>query len=379
MKRFSVLMVLVISLCMSAGCDWTPWSEDDDSSSSNAAPEEAPVWTGVAAGSSHMVALKDDGSLWTWGENAQGQLGLGTWANKDTPQRVGTDTWIAASAGLIHTLAIRSDGRLWSWGSNISGQLGCGGFPFRSNEPILESSDSDWTHISAGDYHSIALREDGSLWACGNNDLGQLGDGTFQYKVNFTKIGGDAWEAVSAGGNFSMGLKPDGTLWAWGQNSSGQLGISLETNQSSPVKVGIDEDWAPLFSTGDNHVLAVKKDGSLWAWGENGSGQLGDGTNDSQYGPVLIDSGHQWISVSTGATLSLGVRSDGSLWAWGSAAPVPSSDGIPQHKNRPVQVGSDLDWASVCATRDANLAVKSGGTMWKFSPGNPVPVMVGGE
>jgi alpha-tubulin suppressor-like RCC1 family protein len=272
----------------------------------------------LATGSQHTLALRADGSLWGWGQNDTGQLGDGTTLTRTSPVRVGTATdWLALAAGASHSLARKADGSLWAWGSNGSGQLGDGTTLTRTS-PVRVGTAGDWLALAAGASHSLARKTDGSLWAWGYNGYGQLGDGTFANRTTPVQVGtATDWAAVAAGGSHSLALKADGSLWAWGSNGSGQLGDgSVVYYRSSPVRVGTATDWLAV-AAGASHSLALKADGSLWAWGNNGFGQLGDGTGANRSSPVRVGTDADWAAVAAGAYHSLALKADGSLWAWG--------------------------------------------------------------
>jgi len=324
--------------------------------------------------------------LYSWGYNDDGQLGLGDIVHRSSPVQVGSlNDWTQISAGgsvgissYFHSLAVKADGTLWSWGYNGSGQLGLDDITSRSS-PVQVGSLTDWTQVSGGDSHSLAVKTDGTLWAWGNNGSGRLGDGTTVSKSSPVQIGSlTNWAQVSAGYDHSLAVKTDGTLWAWGDNSSitsgsGELGDGTVTNRSSPVQIGVLTNWARV-SAGFIFSLAVKTDGTLWAWGGNGSGQLGDGTRTHRSSPVQVGSLTDWseISASDGVTapFSLAVKTDGTLWAWGSNGSGQLGDGTTTNRSSPVQVGSLTNWAQVSAGFDHSLAVKTDGTLWAWGSGS---------
>ncbi|MDR1532338.1 MAG: hypothetical protein LBS62_09180 [Clostridiales bacterium] len=262
---------------------------------------------------SHTLVIKSDGSLWAWGNNRAGQLGDGTEENRLTPVKIMDDV-TAVSAFDAHNLAVKSDGSLWAWGGNWAGQLGDGTTedkltPVKIMEGVAAVSGS-------GTSHMFVVKQDGSLWAWGNNNCGQLGDGTTEDKLIPVKIM-DGVTSASAGNRHILAVKSDGSLWAWGDNWAGQLGDGTTEDKLTPVK--IMEGVAAVSASGNAHTLAVKSDGSLWAWGNNRAGQLGNGTKDynptPNPTPVKIMNGV--TSASAGNSHSLAVKSDGSLWAWG--------------------------------------------------------------
>jgi alpha-tubulin suppressor-like RCC1 family protein len=244
----------------------------------------------IAGGAYFTLALKNDGGLWAWGNNLDGQIGDGTTTNRPSPVRImGGVTAIAA--GGWHALALKTDGTLWVWGSNSHGQLGDGRSGWGQHRTKPRYLMSGVRAIAAGASHTLALRTDGSLWACGNNEVGTLGDGTTTDRSRPVHIS-DGVAAIAAGAYHSLALKTDGTLWAWGSNGFGRLGDGTTIDRSRPVDVA---NGMVAISGGGTHTLAQKSDGSLWSWGYNFWGQLGNGTTSTRrlparvlgFGPVL--------------------------------------------------------------------------------------------
>ena len=331
---------------------------------------EANDWSAVAAGSEYTVARKLDGSLWTWGRNGRGQLGDGTTKEKKVPTRAGlSNDWELMVAGWDHMVALKRDGSLWAWGDNSSGQLGNGTSANRS-VPKQVSEFSAWAAVAIGNDHAVGLKGNGSLWAWGENFFGQLGDGTSVDKHVPVRVGeASDWASVTVGQSHTMAVKTDGSLWAWGNNHDGQLGdgrIFEFDFKRVPTRVGDASDWAAV-TAGRYHTVAVKTDGSLWAWGGNGEGQLGDGTTESKYVPTRVGEANDWVAVDSGIwDYVVALKSDGSIWAWGNNSHGQLGDGTQEDRKFPTQVGEASDWASVVAGYQHTVALKTDGTLWAW-------------
>ena len=276
-------------------------------------------WNIVAAGNYHSLALKNDGTLYTWGHNSSGQLGNGLTADTNRPAQVGTDTWKAVAAGENYSLALRSDGSLYAWGANGNGRLG-DGTTVRRTTPTQIGTDV-WKAVAAGDKHSLAIKNDGSLHAWGNNSDGQLAVVTTTSQlITPTQIGTDTdWTAVAGGRFHSLALKSGGTLHAWGSNSLSQLGRPAATaaQRITPGQIGTDTDWKALAG-GQQYSLAIKSDGRLYGWGSNANGQLGINSTTGKPRPSPA-AGTGWDKVigSRASSYSLAIKSDGTLYSWG--------------------------------------------------------------
>jgi alpha-tubulin suppressor-like RCC1 family protein len=320
----------------------------------------------VATGQFHTAAIRTDGTLWTWGGNANGQLGSGTTVDQTSPVQIGSNTtWTSVAAGDTHTVALRADGTLWAWGGNVHGQLGDGTTALRLN-PVQIGSNTTWTSVAAGGIHTLARRADGTLWAWGNNANGQLGDGTTVNKSSPVQVGSNTtWTSVAVGQYHAVARRADGTLWAWGLNTSGQLGDGTTTQRNSPVQIGSNTTWTSV-AAGQTHTVARRADGTLWAWGFNADGQLGDGTAVDKSSPVQIGSNTTWTSVAAGGSHTLALRADGTLWAWGRNTLGQLGDGTIVNKSSPVQIGSNATWTSAAAGFRHTVAVRADGTLWAW-------------
>ncbi len=248
----------------------------------------------TAIGTSSYLATKTDGSLWAWGNNHYGMLGLGDEVHRDVPTQVGEETdWANVFAGYSTSFAIKSDGSLWAWGYNNAGELGVGD---RENKlsPAQVGTDTDWSSVVGGYYHTLAIKSDGSLWAWGQGSNGRLGVDSELLSAGYlaepTQVGTDTdWINAAAGSAHSLAVKSDGTLWAWGLGSNGQLGLgsTMTATQTVPVQVGLESDWIDVDAD-EASSFAVKSDGFIWAWGNNANGKLGVGDTTTQYTPVPV-------------------------------------------------------------------------------------------
>ena len=325
-------------------------------------------WASISAGGTHSAAVKTDGTLWMWGYNAQGQLGDGTNVNRNLPTKVGTENnWSQVEVGGNHTLAVKRDGSLWAWGYNYLGQLGNYTYNDR-NTPGRVGDSSDWKQISAGTGVSMALKSDGTIWVFGSNNSGLLGDGTLIEKRNYpAKMGTQTnWDRVSVFGSFAVAINRDGVIYAWGNNGNGQLGNNKLEQKNSFVQVGTGLNWESIGADGYT-PLAIKTDQSVWSWGMNSSGQMGDGSIVGKNFPVQITSIANIKTFSAAApNHALAVKTDGSLWAWGSNYVGQLGNGTNQMLPVPTQIGSSTDWKFASAGVNYSMAIKNDGSLWHW-------------
>jgi len=322
----------------------------------------------VSAGDQYSLAIKSDRTLWGWGYNHYGQLGIGNTSDQRTPTSVnGATDWAMVSAGLHHTSAIKTDGTLWAWGDNGSGQLGDGTLASQLSPEKIGNA-STWAFVSASDSHTVALRTDGTLWAWGNNDYGQLGIESRTSQTEPKQVGtGTDWAYASAGSSWTVALKTDGSLWAWG----GGIGALPTSDPTTPERIGTAVNWNLLSASGSNHALAITTDNStdrfLYAWGSNPYGELGDNTTTDQTSPETIGSLSTWALVSAGGSHSLALMNNGTLWAWGSNSYGQLGDNSTTKRLSPVPIQATItDWALVSAGGSHSLALMNNGTLWAW-------------
>jgi alpha-tubulin suppressor-like RCC1 family protein len=302
--------------------------------------------TAIAAGFNHSLFLKCDGSLWAMGDNTYGELGDGTNDsgnyNTNRPEQIVASNVTAIATGQSYSLFLKSNGSLWAMGYNAYGQLGdgtFGGFSFYTNRPEQIVA-SNVTAIAAGRYHTLFLKSDGSLWAMGYNNFGQLGDGTYN-KTNLPEqIVASNVTAIAAAQNHSLFLKSDGSLWAMGYNAYGQLGDGTTINKTN-LPEQIVSNNVTAITGGEFHSLFLKSDGSLWAMGYNLDGELGDGTYNGTNRPEQIVTGGV-MAIAAGLYHSLYLKNDGSLWAAGNNYDGQLGDGTTDNgylkTNKPEQI-----------------------------------------
>ena len=431
----------------------------------------------------YSLAVKSDGTAWAWGGNSAGQLGDGTTVDETTPVQVsGLSSVKQIAGGWFHTLAVKSDGTVWAWGYNSSGQLGDGATTDRST-PTQATGLVGVTQVSAGFLYSLAVGKvvtpalattmslvkrtlaaglatvleakltltstgtplpgesitfsidgisvgsaytdatglaslpvtlsysvgahpykalfagsgvlhaasssstltlttftpvRGTVYAWGDNTYGALGTG-FNYPTNVPmQVKGLSKVVQVAGGGkdpyfkygYSLALKSDGTVWAWGYNFFGQLGDGTNIHRNTPVQVS-GLTGAVQISAGSYHSLALKSDGTVWAWGSNGAGELGNGTQTSSRTPVQVLGLSNVVQVSAGGGkfdggTSLALKSDGTVWGWGSSFTGALGEGISSNVLTPVKVAGIANVVQIDLGEGHSLALKPDGTVWAW-------------
>ena len=331
-----------------------------------------------------------DGRVWCWGAGSLGQLGDNTSSNRSSPVTTvaGGTNWKQVAGGSDHTAAVKTDGRLWCWGYNSFGQIGDGtspnAFSSRISPVTTAGGGTNWKQVACGFAHTAAIKTDGTLWSWGNNGLGQLGDNTIVNKSSpVSTVGGQgSWKQVAIGYSNTAAIKTDGTLWTWGNGASGQLGDNTSSNRSSPVTtVAGGTNWKQV-AAGKEHVGAIKTDGTLWFWGANSFGQLGDNTSSSRSSPVTtIAAGNNWKQVGLGfnADHTTALKTDGTLWTWGRNNSGQLGDSSTSSRSSPVTTfGGQGSWKQVSCGSAATVAIKTDGTLWCWG-GNSVGQLADGS
>jgi alpha-tubulin suppressor-like RCC1 family protein len=320
-------------------------------------------WSSIAGGNYHTLATKTDGTLWSWGINSLGELGLNNSTYYSSPKQVGAlTTWLQVAAGEAHSLAIKTDNTLWAWGHNNLGQLGQGDITIRSSP--VQIGGAVWSYVAGGDNFTVAIRTNGTIWAVGNNQQGQLGDGTTTSRSNIVQIGAlTTWSTAACGGQgHTIARKTDGTLWTWGYNFQGQLGLGNSgyyTDRSSPNQVGALTTWSSV-AAGNTHTLAIQTNGTLWSWGNNTSGQLGQNNLTLRSSPTQVGSLTAWSKAALGANnFSMVIKTDGTLWSWGGNGNGQLGLGNATFYSSPMQVGSLAVWSVAAGGNNSTRATRA--------------------
>ena len=314
----------------------------------------------LATGYSHSIALRNDGSVWSWGWSSLGQSGSGETKTRSAPVWVsGIDSITSISAGAAHNLALKVDGTVWAWGLNGQGGLGDGSTDDRQT-PIQVAGVTGAKALAAGLYHSLALKSDGAVVAWGSNSNGQLADASgATVRLTPTPVAGlTAVTAIAAGYNSSLALKSDGTIVAWGD-----IDGSGTNNLYAPVPIG-QISGVRALAAGWFHSLALKTDGTVWAWGNNAQGQLGDGTTSNRATPVQVGGITDVKAIAVGFNHSAAIKNDGSVWTWGGNARGQLGNRTASSQPTPQAVTDLTDAIAVAAGNDYTIALKSDGSVW---------------
>lgn len=325
----------------------------------------------IGAGKSHSMALPTDGHVWTWGNNAYGQLGIGNTISSSIPMLVPSFTNITyVTGGDNYSVALKSDGTVWAWGLNTSYQLG-NGTQTTAKSPAQVSTITSITAVRAGNNHSLARKSDGTVWGWGSNGKGQLGNNLTTSGTTPVQAGISNVVSVAAGWDHSLAVKTDGTVWAWGWNQKGQIGIAggySEYNDphSAPLQISALGTDNVAVAAGERHSYAVKSDGTVYAWGINNYGELGNGTSDNSphSTPTQVTGLTNITAVAVGNYHAIALASDGTLWAWGLNSSGQLGDGTTTQRLTPVQVPGLTNIVAVEAGNAHSIAITRDGEIY---------------
>ena len=380
------------TICNDASGNVSGCAGQDGAAVTASSPNVISIWGGAR----ETIALKADGTVWTWGLNGCGSLGTGNCGKLGDgteisrsipvqvhgPGNVGYLTSITAIMGGEHAnYALKSDGTVWAWGGNFVGQLGDGTYT-NTVTPVQISGLSSVTSLGGRGYHNLAIKSNGTVWAWGWNSRGQLGHDTSTTpcpaplagtcsNVPVQVIGITNPLTVTGGGFFSLALMPNHTLKAWGANESGQLGDGSYTDRPAPVDVSSALSNVVQVSAGWRHAVALTSAGTVWTWGDNAYGEIGNGMTSTTgiSVPFQVPGFSNVLAVSGGDRFTAMLKADGTVWTWGWNSFGQLGDGTFTDRSTPVQVVGLSNVIAIAARDYHTLAIKSDGSVWAWGSG----------
>jgi alpha-tubulin suppressor-like RCC1 family protein len=354
MKRYSIIILMVISATIS----------------------QAQCWSSISTCDGYAFGIQKDSSLWMWGTADAFGFGDSIYDNViKTPKQYHPGKWIAISSDVRECLLIRADGTLWGFGDNVKSNLGdpnpSHGFLSKLTQI---GTDNDWVKIDVNSYSSFAIKKNGTLWATGEDHDGALGLGVPSYTVQygFKQVGVDTdWVNIYSGGNITYAIKNNGTMWHWGNYH--WFGDSTFVNVNVPKQMGTDTNWVTIIANSGS-LNAIKKNGTLWAWGDNSdlvSGTFGGfAPLSTYYKPFQIGRDSNWVNLMNKENVSFALKKDGSLWACGRNNYAQFGDGTTRDTSIFIQVGLGNKWKSAKTTYFSTIAISATGELftWGYNP-----------
>jgi alpha-tubulin suppressor-like RCC1 family protein len=326
----------------------------------------------ISGGTNHSLAIDKNGRAWGWGSAGQGRIGDNSTTAKCYPVLVaGTiKTFCQISAGSNQSVAIDKNGRAWAWGLNGTGQLGDNSTVSKLTPVSVLGAVKTFCQITSGDTHSVTIDKNGRAWAWGGNNVGQLGDNSIVSKLTPVSVLGavKTFCQISTGNSssFSLAIDKNGRVWAWGFNNQGQLGDNSIGSKRTPVSVlGAVKTFCKI-STGQNHSLAIDKNGRAWAWGANGSGRLGDNSIANRLTPVSVQGAVKtFCQIDAGGTHSVAIDKNGRVWAWGVNSSAEIGNNLAASKRTPVSVlGAVKTFCQITTANAYSIAIDKNGRAW---------------
>lgn len=371
--------LLLVQLTVGIGIGLGAQPSDSPHSRSVAVGHRVSVGS-IAAGAYTGYAVLSNGRVKAWGDDLEGQIGdNGSWSARAVAVEVQVLTAVTLVAGGANSAyALSRDGRVWAWGDDSQGELANARFTARQR-PVLVPKLSDVTDIAAGAFSAYAIRSDGTAWAWGDNSFGQLGTGsavgvatTPQEVTRLTDV-----IALAASTSDGYALLGDGTVWAWGDNSLGELGRGECEGTararprdcqgtSAPVRVPGLTGVVSIAAGGDS-VYALRRDGSVWAWGDDEFGELGNGTQRlDEAVPTRVKTPRHVVEIAAGSCSGYALLADGTVWAWGRGDAGQLGDGIDSDRSNPVRIRGLTHVAQVVGGGDMAFALERNGSAWSW-------------
>lgn len=321
----------------------------------------------VTAGGAHTCAMGVTGQLLCWGDNIDGQLGLGDVQPRLEPSAVAGGPWELASAGNGHTCGQRADNTAWCWGQNNDGQLGIDSQQDQNAPAALSGDPAAWAQLAAGGHHTCGIDIESGLWCWGDNEKGALGTGGGERALTPQSLVTPAvtWREVALGQRYTCAVDWNGDLWCWGENADGALGLdSLIEEQPTPAQVAPGMSFTSV-AAGGRHTCAIASTGDLYCWGRNADGELGLGDAGGPVrAPALVDTPERFETLALGAQHSCGVTRDGALYCWGENDLGQLGLGDLEDRDQPTRVGTAADWTAVAGGSQHTCGLRANGALF---------------